>query len=111
MSAFASKVSRAFKERKHRILEVPEWGVTIHVFPLTLGQLSRIQEETDPMKRLVRVLMVRARKADGTPLFDLEDCEALLAEGVDGFGPDVVMRVVTEIGVSEFTDEAQAEKN
>ena len=111
MGSLAGKVGRAFKERKHRILEVPEWGMTLHIFPLTLGQLSRIQEETDPMKRLVRILMVRARDEKGEPLFDLEDCEALMAQGVGDFGPDVVMRVCTQIGAGEFADEAQAEKN
>ena len=111
MGDLARKVGRAFKERKHRLVEVPEWGMTLHVFPLTLGQLSRINEETDPMKRLVRVIMVRARKEDGQPLFDIDDAEALVGEGVGDYGPEVIMRVCTEMGSGEFTDEAAAEKN
>lgn len=111
MSALAGKVNAAFKARKSRIVHVPEWGLDIHVFPLTLGQLARIKEETEDMRRLVRVLLVRARKEDGSPLFDAEDAEALMAEGVGIYGPDVLMRVVMEIGAGEFQDEAAAEKN
>lgn len=110
MGSLATKIGQAFKDRKHRELEVPEWGVTIHVFPLTLGNLQRINEITDPMERLVRILLVRARKADGTPMFDLADCEALMAEGVGDYGPDVVMRVCAELG-DVPTDEAADEKN
>jgi len=111
MSSFASQVGRAYAGRQARTVRVPEWDLTIHVFPITLGQLSRIQEETDPMKRLVRIIMVRAKKEDGEPLFDLEDAEALVAKGVGDYGPDVVMRVCAELGDVEFPDEAQAEKN
>lgn len=111
MGLLAKKVNESFKARKSRVLHVPEWGLDLHIFPLTLGQLARIKEETDDMRRLVRILLMRARKEDGTPIFDAEDCEALLAEGVGDYGPDVVMRVVTEIGAGEFDDEAQAEKN
>jgi len=111
MGALARKINQSFKERKFRLVEVPEWGVTIHVFPLTLGQLSRINEETEPMKRLVRVLFIRSRDAEGQPLFDQADIESLLAEGVGDYGPDVVMRVVSQLGDEEIPDEAAAEKN
>lgn len=111
MSAFARKVAQAYKARASRVVHVPEWEMDIHVFPLTLGQLSRINEETDPIKRIVRVLMVRAKQENGEPLFDLEDAEALVSQGVGGFGPDVVTRVCAELGEVEFPDEAQAEKN
>lgn len=111
MSALAQKISRAFAERKYRVVRVPEWDMDIHVFPLTLGQLSRINEETDPMKRLVRVLMVRARDEKGQPLFDLADAEALMAEGVGDYGPDVVARVCSQLGNDDIPDEAAVEKN
>lgn len=111
MGALAAKIGQAFKDRTHRELEVPEWGVTIHVFPLTLGNLARINEETDPMRRLVRIIMVRARNADGTPMFDLADAEALMDKGTGDFGPDVVMRVCAELGDAVAPDEAEAEKN
>lgn len=111
MSALARKINANFAARKSRVVTVPEWGVDIHVFPLTLGQLSRINEEKDPMKRLVQIILVRSRKEDGTLLFDAEDAEALMAEGVGPYGPDVVMRVCAEMGVGEFANEAAAEKN
>ena len=111
MGKLASKVTKAFQSRTHRVIEVPEWGETIHVFPITLGQLSRINEETDPMKRLVRIILIRARNEKGDLLFDNEVAEALLAQGVGDYGPEVIMRVCTQLGVGEFTDEAAAEKN
>lgn len=111
MSKLAGKVARAFSSRQHRVVEVPEWGETIHVFPITLGQLSRINEETDPMKRLVRIILVRSRDEKGELLFDNEDAEALLAQGVGDYGPEVIMRVCTQLGLGEFTNEAAVEKN
>lgn len=111
MSALANKARAAFKARKSRVLHVPEWGLDLHIFPMTLGQLGRIKEEADELKRMVRILLVRARNEDGTPIFDADDAEALIAEGVDDYGPDVIIRVVTEMGAGDFTDEAQAEKN
>ena len=111
MSKIAAKISKAFASRAHRVVEVPEWGETLHVFPLTLEQLSRINEESDPMRRLVRILMVRARKEDGTPLFDIEDAEAFLSKGVGPYGPEVMMRVCAELGAGDFPDEAAVEKN
>lgn len=111
MSALARKINAAFSARKSRVVTVPEWGVDIHVFPLTLGQLSRINDEKDPMKRLVQIILVRSRKEDGSLLFDAEDAEALMAEGVGPYGPEVIMRVCAELGDSEFPDEAAAEKN
>lgn len=112
MSALARKINAAFTARKSRVVTVPEWGVDIHVFPLTLGQLSRINEEKDPMKRLVQIILVRSRKEDGSLLFDAEDAEALMAEGVGAYGPDVIMRVCAQLGAGdEFPDEAAAEKN
>ena len=111
MSKLAGKVAKAFQSRTHRVIEVPEWGETIHVFPITLDQLSRINEETDPMKRLVRIILVRSRNEKGDLLFDNEDAEALLAQGVGDYGPEVIIRVCTQLGMGEFTDEAAAEKN
>lgn len=111
MSAFSRKVAQEYKGRKSRVVRVPEWDVDIHVFPLTLGQLARINEETDPIKRIVRVLMVRAKQENGEPLFDVEDAETLVSQGVGCFGPDVVTRVCAELGEVDFPDEAQAEKN
>lgn len=111
MGALARKVALAYAARKSRVVHVPEWDLDIYVFPLTLGQLSRINEETDPIKRIVRVLMVRAKQANGEPLFDLEDAEALVSQGVGAYGPDVATRVCAELGEVEFPDEAQAEKN
>lgn len=112
MGALARKINQAFSARKSRIVSVPEWGVDIHVFPLTLGQLSRINEEKDPIKRMVEVVLMRSRKEDGTLLFDREDMEALVAEGVGSYGPDVVMRVCAQLGAGDdVPDEAAAEKN
>ena len=112
MGALARKINAAFTARKSRVVTVPEWGVDIHVFPITLGQLSRINEEKDPIKRMVEVVLIRSRKEDGTLLFDREDVEALIAEGVGPYGPDVVTRVCAQLGAGdEFPDEAAAEKN
>lgn len=101
MSSFASKIRREFGARKSKKIFVPEWELTIFVFPLTLGQLSRIREETDYQRRLCRALLVRARDEKGEPIFDAEDMDALFDQGVDRYGIDVVTRVVSEMAESE----------
>lgn len=111
MGRLAGKIAKAFESRQHRTIEVPEWGEIIHVYPITLGQLSRINEETDPMKRLIRVILVRSRNDKNELMYDNEDAEALLSQGVGPYGPEVIMRVCNELGIGEFTDEAAAEKN
>ncbi len=111
MGVLSTRIGRAFKERPHRIVRVPEWDLEIYVYPLTLGQLSRINAETDMMKRLIETLLIRARDKDGELLFDREDADALFSQGVGPYGPDVLIRVVSELGDVAFADEAQVEKN
>ena len=54
---------------------------------------------------------MRSRDEKGELLFDNEDAEALLAQGVGDYGPEVIMRVCTQLGLGEFTNEAAVEKN
>lgn len=111
MSTFAKKISRVWNDRPHRVIRVPEWDLDIYVWPMTLGQLSRIREEKDEEKQILRILLVRARDEKGELLFDAEDIEAFFSQGVGRYGPDVVKEVVAKLGDVDYPDEAQDEKN
>lgn len=93
MGALVKKIEEAFASKRANSVHVPEWGLTLTVFPITLGQLSRINEEVDVFRQAARTIQVRAKNPDGSPMFDDDDFEKLVSHGVDNFGPAVVHRV------------------
>lgn len=97
MSEFAKRVESAFKSRSVRTVEVPEWGLTLHIAPVTILQLQKINGESDIFRRCARILQVRAKNEQGLPLFDEQDYEMLCSHGIGEYGPDVVVRVAAEV--------------
>lgn len=97
MSDFAGKVQAAYSSRTVREVVVPEWGATFHVGPITILQLQKIMAESDGFRRAARIIQVRAKKADGLPVYDEQDFDALCAYGIGDYGPAVVARVAAEI--------------
>lgn len=93
MSAFAGKLKTAYTARALRAVEVPEWDMVLYVGAMTVGQASRFSAETDDFKRACRIIQVRAKKQDGSPLFDEEDFDAMVSHGV----ADVIAGVAREI--------------
>lgn len=110
MSGFSRRVEQAYAGRVTRTVQVPEWDMTLHVAPLTILQLKRIQAEDDPFMRAARIVQVRGKTEQGLPAFDEQDFETLCSHGVGDFGPAVVARVAGEIMADLPTAEA-AEKN
>lgn len=108
------RLEQAYAERKCTAVKVPEWGVEFNVYPLTLGQLARIEEEPDAFRAAVRTIVVRARDADGLPLFSEEFFEKVLGRGVGPFGPKVILRIRREIDAADVdlpASEEDAVKN
>lgn len=110
MGKLAAQIEKAFDRKQLRAIPVPEWGLTVYVYPLTLRQLSIINAEKDSFSRIARQLIVRAKDAEGAPLFDEEDFEKLLSHGMGPYGPEVVARVVTAMQAGDAPAE-DAEKN
>jgi len=84
-----------------RVIDAPEWGLTgehaIHVWPATLTELQRINRKAgannNNLELLAETLIVRARFADRTPIWQAGHRAVIMHE----FDPDVVARVVAEI--------------
>lgn len=93
MSGFSKRIKDAYAARSLRPVEVPDWDLTVYVGPLTVGQASRFSAEPDDFKRACRIIQVRAKKADGTPLFDEEDYDALISHGE----AELIARVASDI--------------
>jgi hypothetical protein len=113
VSGFADKVERAFAARVARVIVVPEWDLELHVFPVTIGQISKINAEEDSLRRAARIIQVRGKNADGRPVLDDADFEAMCMKGIGPYGPQVVVRVAAEI-MADFAsanDAEAAEKN
>jgi len=110
MGRLAGKVEAAFARKRVHKVEVPEWELALHVFPITIGQLAAINAEADPYRRIVRSLIVRAKDDQGRPLFDEDDFDKLVSHGVEAYGPEVVARVVREMQAADAGPE-DLEKN
>lgn len=114
MGKLSDRIEQNFRQASAKPVVVPEWGLTIYVFPLTLGQLSKIDAEEDPFKKAVRAIVVQAKHEDGSPMFDEEDYSKLLSHGMGPYGPAVISRVrleISNLSASAPMDSEEAEKN
>ena len=79
MSAI-DRIKAHFDALATKQIEVPEWGITIHSTPVTIAERSKIYsgvKDGDDHSALVNVLLVKAKDADGKPLFTIDDKAAL----------------------------------
>jgi hypothetical protein len=110
VSAFASKVEANYQTRIARTVAVPEWDMVLTVFPMTIAQMAKIEAEDDKFRRLVRIIQVRGKREDGSPMFDEADVDKLCSYGIGTFGIEVVGRVAAEIMDDLPSQEAVAKK-
>ena len=93
-----------------KAIAVPEWDTTLYVRPLTLAESQKIQQsvkEDNVVDALITTLIVRARNAEGQPVFKLAQKSEIL-HAVD---PDVVCRIVTEMNKTEEDFETLQKKS
>ena len=79
-----------------RAIEVPEWGMTIHVRSPNMAELAeigRVNEEDGDHAAAVRAIVLLARDAEGRPIFR-RGHEAELMREAD---PAVLLRLSGEI--------------
>lgn len=96
MNEALSKIAAHFDAIGTRKIEVPEWGLDIYTSPVTIAERTRIYSGTkgdNDYELLVRILIAKARDAEGKPLFTLAD-KATLLQRADS---NVLIRVAADI--------------
>jgi len=114
MNAILNKATTHFRSKLDGSLnsiDVPEWETTVYFYQTSPlrdeSQILKLQQEGKPVDALVQSLIVKARNADGTKMFQNADRVTLLNE-VD---PAVIIRIASAInGVDEDSLE-DVEKN
>ena len=95
MSDILEKAKEHFKEIDRKIIDVPEWGITVYSKPLTLADKRKLTRNIKPddVTLFADVLIQKAEDKEGKKLYTLEDKQTLM-HLVDS---EVVARVAQEI--------------
>ena len=93
MSSLAERLKAHYAGLPMGKVEIPEWGDTIYVRPATVGQSAAILAESDQFRQACKLIQVRAKKEDGSPMYNEADFEAMIS----GAEVSVVNRVVEDI--------------
>ena len=100
MSEFTKELEKLFNDSDPEIVEAEGWPEPYDKFwiwPITLGQLQAIDEETDVYKKAAKVLLVRCKTEDGKRIFTQHDIDKLMSHGVGKFGPAMVVKLASAI--------------
>lgn len=96
MSEILSKITSHFESLGVRTIRVPEWDLSIYATPVTVAERQRIfaglKGEND-YELCIRVLIEKAKDAEGKKLFTIADKPTLLQKADSA----VVIRVAAEI--------------
>ncbi len=90
------RVTEHFAGLNTVVIDVPEWGVSLHVPPPTLEKQMKFLKAADKGNDIltaIEALLLFAKDADGAPAFTLEDKQKLLKSS----DPAVVGRVAGEV--------------
>lgn len=113
MNEALAKIAAHFDAIGTRKIEVPEWGLDIYTSPVTIAERTRIYAGTkgdNDYDLLVRILITKARDAEGKAMFTVAD-KATLLQRADS---NVLIRVAAEImsgGSSQTPPNADDLKN
>lgn len=110
MSDAISRVRAHFDALAPKVIIVPEWdGLQIHTTPVTIAERGRIYGKADANDHelICRILIVKAKDANGQPLFTQADLPALMHHS----SPEVVVRVAGEIMASGSPDATELGKS
>jgi hypothetical protein len=100
MSDVMARISAHFSALGKKRMEVPEWGgpdgpLVLFAEPMTVGDRSRVYRhaKNDSLEFLVRTIVLKAKDAEGQPVFDVGDVHGLMTTA----DARVVERVANEI--------------
>jgi len=100
MSDIAKAIKKEYSDITPKKIHVEAWGRDVYVFPITIGQLTEINRETDDTRRAAKIVAVRARTEDNRRILDDEDFEAICSHGVGTYGPEIIGPLAAELMVS-----------
>lgn len=106
MSEYAEKIKRHYAGLALGTVAVPEWDVTLHIRPATIGQSAEILKEHDQFRQACRLIQVRAKKEDGSPLFDQQDFDVMVSHAEIS----LINRIVDDIVALGDLEEGEAKK-
>ena len=87
MSDILEKAKEHFKEIDRKIIDVPEWGITVYAKPLTLADKRILTRNTKPddVTLFADVLILKAEDKEGKKLYSLEDKQTLMSLTPDSY--------------------------
>lgn len=112
MTSVVDRFKEHFSRQPVREIEVPEMldeegkPLVIYASPMTLSEKQRahtVGEQEGYIARLAHILVMKAKDAQGKPIFTIADKRALLHNS----DSDVIARIVTEIMRASSTEEAE----
>lgn len=110
MNEALAKITAHFDAIGTRKIEVPEWSLDIYYTAVTVAEKTRIysgMKGENDYEVLVKILITKARDADGKPLFTLNDKPTLLQHADSA----VLIRVCAEIMSGGDSPKADELKN
>ena len=110
MGVLRQKVLDAYKQVGSRVIEVPEWDMQLHIFPMTLAQLSAIESKSDVIDKALEILRQRACDENGNKLFDDADIAAWRNFGVGEYGLEFINKISEQMNSDLVDDEDAAKK-
>ena len=95
MSDILESAKEHFKSIDRKLVEVPEWDLTIYSKPLTLADKRKLTRTTKPddVTLFANVLLLKAEDDKGNKIFKLDDKHSLM----HSTDPDIVARVANQI--------------
>jgi hypothetical protein len=99
-------------DRKHEIVSCPEWACDVHVYSLTVGQLTRLEKTASDETSndfIAQVVYLCACDSKGIRIFSKGDVEALQDKHPAPMAR--ISKVAMQLSNSGGSPEALAEKN
>ena len=92
-------VREHFSSLGSKVIEVPEWKLTIHATPVTLAEKNKLYRKSrdNDMELLVDILILKATDAKGEKLFNIDHRPTLLNKA----DSNVIARVANAILAAE----------
>lgn len=92
-------VREHFSSLGSKVIEVPEWKLTIHATPVTLAEKNKLYRKSrdNDMELLVDILILKATDAKGEKLFNIDHRPTLLNKA----DSNVIARVANAILADE----------
>lgn len=101
-------VREHFSSLGSKVIEVPEWKLTVHATPVTLAEKNKLYRKSreNDMELLVDILILKATDAKGEKLFNIDHRPTLLHKA----DSNVIARVANAI-LSDDAPKADDIKN